>query len=258
MIGKSVALNTQSPVPLYRQLADLIRADIEAGRYAVEARIPSENQMAERYSIGRPTVRQATDMLVRSGMLMRRRGSGTFVRSPSPSIDLFSLAGTSAALQKSELDCQLEFIVGPVRDDTRQSGAKLQHHGPEGEPVHAQEWFRIERRAIVGDVPVLYETLWFDSDLFAGLENRSLQNQSLSALVRDDFFLEPTDADQTFYVVNADAIMAARLDVAVDTALLKVQRAIHFGEHRGALDAEIVCRTDCFEFSQTLYPAQAE
>lgn len=256
MIGQSVALNTQSPVPLYRQLADLIRADIEAGHYAVEARIPSENQMADRYSIGRPTVRQATDMLVRSGMLVRRRGSGTFVRSPSRSIDLFSLAGTSAALQKSELDCQLEFILGPVRDDTRQSADRLRHEGLEGES--AQEWFRIERRAIVGEVPVLYETLWFDCDLFAGLENRSLQNQSLSTLVRDDFFLEPTAADQTFYVVNADPIMAARLDVAVDTALLKVQRAIHFGEHRGALDAEIVCRTDCFEFSQTLYPAQAE
>jgi len=82
-----MALNTQSPVPLYRQLADQILADIDAGHYAIASRIPSETDFADRYAIGRPTVRQATDVLVRAGRLERRRGSGTYVLPPGRSID---------------------------------------------------------------------------------------------------------------------------------------------------------------------------
>lgn len=210
--------------------------------------------MAEQYSIGRPTVRQATDMLVRTGLLERRRGSGTFVLPPSRSIDLFSLAGTSAALRESDLDADLELLCGPVRERSSATASDSENEGSEG----IKDWFRIERSATVDSVPVLYETLWFDAELFDGLENLTLKNQSLSALVREKFFLEPSSADQTFYVIQASDEQAKRLAVSDETALLRVCRQLHFGEHRAALEAELVCRTDCFEFSQTLYPARAE
>jgi GntR family transcriptional regulator len=97
-------LNFQSPIPLYRQLADILMEGIRSGDYhAVGARIPSEPQLAKDYGIGRPTVRQAIDVLVRKGMLERRRGSGTYVRAREQEIDLFSLAGTSSAFLKRAL-----------------------------------------------------------------------------------------------------------------------------------------------------------
>jgi GntR family transcriptional regulator len=235
-----MSLNTQSPVPLYRQLADQILADIDAGRYAVASRIPSETDFADRYAIGRPTVRQATDVLVRAGRLERRRGSGTYVLPPSRSIDLFSLAGTSSALQASDLDATLELVSGPDREVAADGTERL----------------TIERRAIADGAPVLYETLRFDADLFNGLDNHRLANVSLSALVRDVFFLEPTSASQTFFAIVADKHLADNLAVSVGSPLLQVHRELHFGEYRSALIAEIICRTDQFEFSQTLYPAR--
>ncbi len=233
-----MSLNTHSPVPLYRQLADQILADIDAGNYGVAERIPSETDFARRFSIGRPTVRQATDWLVRRGRLERRRGSGTYVLPPARSIDLFSLAGTSSALQASELDAELALISGPTRlqDD-------------------AGEWLKIERCASVDGAPVMLETLRFDAGLFSGLENHVRKNQSLSALVRDVFFLEPTSASQTFYAIVADEKLAKQLEVAAGTPVLRVHRELHFGDHQSALIVEINCRTDQFEFSQTLYPA---
>jgi GntR family transcriptional regulator len=82
-----MSLNTQSPVPLYRQLAQRLRANIERGELAVSQKIPSENELASEYGIGRPTVRQATDLLVREGILQRRRGAGTFVLPPGAGAD---------------------------------------------------------------------------------------------------------------------------------------------------------------------------
>ena len=106
-----MALNPQSPLPLYQQLAERIRAGIAAGTYQADEKIPSEHELARQYSIGRPTVRQATDLLVREGVLQRKRGSGTFVLPPSQPIDLFSLAGTSAAFGQSDLDADITLIV---------------------------------------------------------------------------------------------------------------------------------------------------
>ena len=235
-------LNAQSPIPLYRQLADLILSDIESGRHGVDTRIPSENELAEQFQIGRPTVRQATDLLVRHGRLERRRGSGTFVLPPNRSIDVLSLAGTSAALHQSKLDSSLELLSGPVKETSKEFDSDV---------------FRIERRAVVGGAPVLFEKLLFDSVLFTDLDKQRIEAQSISALVRDVYFLEPTSADQTFFVIQSDAEISKHLNVKKGTPLLRVRRALHFAEHRCALLAEIVCLTDRFEFSQTLYPASA-
>lgn len=244
-------LNQQSPIPLYRQLADRIRDEIDTGVHAVATKIPSENELAQRYQIGRPTVRQATDLLVRQGKLERRRGSGTYVLPPSQSIDLFSLAGTSAALQRSELNACLKLVNTPVLEQPPK-------HKQHGESAQSQTAFlKVERCASVDNAPVLYETLWLSTELFPGLHNHSLENQSLSALVKDVYFLEPSSADQTFFVISADKKQAEQLQTPVGTPILRVHRQLHFGDYKSALHAEIICLTDRFEFSQTLFPAHA-
>lgn len=246
-----MALNQQSPIPLYRQLAERIREDIDNGVHAVEQKIPSENVLASRYSIGRPTVRQATDLLVRQGKLERRRGSGTYVLPPTKTIDLFSLAGTSAAFRNSELNAKLVLVNDPTLENIKLATS-------DGETEALSETFlKIERCALVDDTPVLFETLWFSSELFPGLQNQNLANQSLSALVRDVYFLEPTSADQTFFVISANKDQAKQLKTPVGTPLLRVHRQLHFNDQPSGIHAEIVCLTDRFEFSQTLYPANA-
>lgn len=229
-----LTLNSSSPIPLYRQLADRLLADIDAGTYEVAQKIPSENELAQQFDIGRPTVRQATDLLVRQGRLERKRGSGTFVKSAAPAIDVLSLAGTSAAFNNSALNATLDLI----------SGATLQ----------TDNTFCVRRRALVDLMPVLVESLYFDANLFPNLDKHNLAQRSLSAMVKEIYFLEPSSADQTFSVVLANNSQADLLDVPTGTPLLKILRTVHFENNRDALHAEIVCRTDRFDFSQTLYP----
>lgn len=253
-----MVLNSQSPIPLYRQLADKIREELDAGRYEVASRIPSEHQLAADYGIGRPTVRQATDLLVRQGRLQRRRGSGTFVCESPEAIDLFSLIGTSAALKATDLDSSLELVHGPelimgrapdpaTSDSVKAPSDNLPNETPQ---------VLVERRARVSGTPVLYETFLLNASVFPGLEKRNLQDRSLSALIRDEYYLEPTSARQTFKVINADKSDAGKLEIAEGTALLLVSRELTFGQYGVALFAEILCRTDRFEFTQMLYPAQ--
>jgi DNA-binding GntR family transcriptional regulator len=70
-------LDHDSPVPLYEQLAIVLRADIDAGRIAV--RVPSELTLVQRYGVSRGTAHRAVMILVEAGYARISRGKGTFI-----------------------------------------------------------------------------------------------------------------------------------------------------------------------------------
>src|SRR4051794_8610361 len=73
------ALQRRGP-PLYRQLADDLRARIVDGGFRVGEAIPSEAQLSERYRTSRITVRHALALLEEEGLVHRQQGSGSFIR----------------------------------------------------------------------------------------------------------------------------------------------------------------------------------
>ncbi|MBM4363818.1 MAG: GntR family transcriptional regulator, partial [Deltaproteobacteria bacterium] len=101
--------------PLYEQLAELLASDIREGRLPVGGRIPSEPELAELYRLGRPTVRQATELLVRQRLVTRRRGSGTYVTEPPGDVPLLSLAGTLEAFGRGGVELTTRLVSPPER-----------------------------------------------------------------------------------------------------------------------------------------------
>ena len=68
-----------SPVPLYVQIKDYIRLNIQNGIYAVNERIPSERQLAEQFGVNRLTVSKALSELTQEGLIYSSVGKGTYV-----------------------------------------------------------------------------------------------------------------------------------------------------------------------------------
>ncbi len=67
-------------MPKYATIADDIRSRIHQGEYADGMKLPIENDMMQAYDVSRQTIRKAMDVLEGEGIVLRRRGSGTFVR----------------------------------------------------------------------------------------------------------------------------------------------------------------------------------
>lgn len=71
-------IDKNSKLPLYIQLAEVIRADINNGKYASGNKLLSERNMASKYNLSRNTVRQAFRILEQDGIISANHGSGTF------------------------------------------------------------------------------------------------------------------------------------------------------------------------------------
>lgn len=236
-------LNPGSPVPLYRQLADALEQRIQGGEFREGSRIPSEPELAQLHGIGRPTVRQATDQLVRRGLLERRRGAGTFVCQPPAEVDLFSLGGTIAAFLQGGLEPVARWVTEPhlVRVSRRRQ-----------QPFAGQQAFRARRLSSLEGRAVLLEELYLSAEVFPGLDRQRLGHRSLSELVRRHYHLEPSGARQSFAVQRLAPRRARWLSLAAREPVLWVRRTIDFPIARAAVFAELFCATQRVVFSQTI------
>lgn len=236
-------LNPRSPIPLYRQLADILLEKIRSGEYPVGSRIPSEPALAETYRIGRPTARQATDQLVQRGVLIRRRGAGTFVQSDPKEVDLFSFAGTIASFRSKGLS-----ISTRILEQTRLTEIREDYENP----FSLKTAFFFSRLSTVDGTPVLLEDMYLDPNLFPGIDRIDLSERSLSQVVDEQYYMRPVGGKQTFRISTMDDRRASSLGVVCETPILLVKRYLDFEQAESAVFSELYCRTDRFIFSQIL------
>src|SRR5216684_7659703 len=67
--------------PLPEAIASLLRDAVLRGSLGPNQRLPAEPELAERLKVSRATLRHAVSILTQEGLLVRRRGIGTFVSS---------------------------------------------------------------------------------------------------------------------------------------------------------------------------------
>jgi GntR family transcriptional regulator, transcriptional repressor for pyruvate dehydrogenase complex len=112
---------------IYGQLLD----EIMSGRFSAGERLPTENQLAQRFSVSRPVVREALQRLQTDGIVISRQGSGTYVqRSPSQRIAELTggKEGLHEVLQVMELRMALEELAAKLaaRNRTEEQVAEIE------------------------------------------------------------------------------------------------------------------------------------
>ncbi len=238
-------LNPNSPLPLYHQLAEELADQIRAGTFTPGQRLPSEPELAKRHGIGRPTVRQATDILVQRRLVERRRGAGTFVRPVGERVDLFSLCGTLHSFRSSGLSLETQ-LLEPVA--LRQVPADAS----EDNPFIGRQAYTLVRLGVVESTPVLVEHVYLEHTVFRDLDRVSLGGASLAEIVRERYGLEPTSGEQTFTVAVGSPQTQAALRRSATQPVLLIRRTLNFPSAVHAVYSELFCRTDKITFTQQL------
>jgi DNA-binding FadR family transcriptional regulator len=85
---------------LAKQIAEKIRTAIIDGRLKVDERLPTEAELAVRFSVSRPTIREALKRLAAQNLIRSRRGAsgGTYVNRPSQAEAAQELANATTLL----------------------------------------------------------------------------------------------------------------------------------------------------------------
>lgn len=216
MAGKN-SLDSESVSPLYKQLTAHLRASILSGEYPVNSRIPSEQELCERYRISRVTVRKALSELTAEGMLERHQGKGSFVCLPRLAKDLRAVngfSGTCRAMRRVPGTVLLRAELVPCEPEDIQF-----LHCAEGDRVVS-----ITRLRLADNMPVMLETNRFP-ERFAWLLEEDL-TRSLYDLMEE----RGLRADKAVHEVSlcyASAFEARHLGVEQGSALLLLNEQIY-------------------------------
>ena len=230
-------IDPDSPVPYYFQLRELIRAEIDDGRWPHGARIPSEHELCEMLDVSRTVVRQALGGLVDEALLRRRKGLGTFVAEPKISGALIQrLTGFHEDMLGRGFTPRTRVLEQGVVPADELVADRLGI--PASDPV-----VRIERMRSIAETPIVLVTTYLPHDLVQGLEDAELTNRSLYQTLDREFGLHIAHGRRMLEAVAADRRDARWLDVHEGEPMLFLRsvtylqngRAIEYYEarHRG-------------------------
>ncbi len=62
------------------QLAQRVALLIDSGEFSEGSRLPAESDLAERFGVSRPVIREALSRLRLMGVIVSRKGSGSYVQ----------------------------------------------------------------------------------------------------------------------------------------------------------------------------------
>jgi len=92
-------LDRQHPTPIYMQLKELLRGQIEQGIYLSHQKLPSERDLCQHHDLSRMTARRALQELISEGWAYTKAGKGTFVSQNAKGAESSSRAQASHAKQ---------------------------------------------------------------------------------------------------------------------------------------------------------------
>ncbi len=230
-------------LPRYYQLANILRDQIANGKLVAHQPIPSERQLESIYSVSRPTIRQAIDLLVRQGFLYREHGRGTFVSPQKLQKGISELTSfTEDMKQRGLVPGQKILEIGYV-----QPTEKVRQHLelPAGE----SKVLFIERIRLGDGVPMGLQTSYYCLNEEQTITREELEEYgSIYRYLQEKFHLIPTEADETLEVTLATPHEASLLQIESGSPLLLSERTTYSQYRRVFEFVKILYRGDRYRY----------
>ena len=210
-------LDLQSTRPLYVQLKDLIKHQIQDKIFKLDEMIPSENELAATFDISVGTVKKALSVLVEEGALYRRQGKGTYVARP-------------------------DFGKSFIRFFRYGRREKAEGRFPSSRVLHADiiqpsprvikalrlaardKVIAIKRVRSLENLPLMLEDLYLPESVFRGFDQIDISQELLYPIYDAKFNTPVTWADEYLWPENAGRETAATLGIEPGDPVICIER----------------------------------
>jgi GntR family transcriptional regulator, phosphonate transport system regulatory protein len=165
-----------SGVAVWRQIAHRLESDLRTGGFEAGARLPTETELAARFTVNRHTVRRAIADLAARGLVRVEQGRGTFLQDLVIDYPLRRRTSFSANLLAQDRAPSHEIL----------EAAEVAADAEVARALGLRRAARVVYSASVGfadGVPVSYGRSFFPAARFPGLADRLRRQPSISAVL---------------------------------------------------------------------------
>lgn len=234
------------PIPLYHQIFLQLRGEIASGQRPVGSRLPTEQELSEKFGVSRITARRALDDLAQEGLVARKQRVGTIVTFQPPAKPI-----------EGDIDQAMESLIAFGRN-TQVKLIELETvpaAPPMSETLAVAEGAELVRAVRVrwqDDMPLGHYVTHVPVALGVNLTPASLSKTPMLTLIREAG-IRIGAADQLITATLADAVLASLLQVDMGSALLRVSRTVFNQEKRPIQHIQAHFRPDRYQIRLDLH-----
>ena len=211
-----MAVDKDSPVPLYEQIYLTLRDKIESGQYLPGSRLPSQKELADEHGVSMVTLRQAVEQLEAEGLIMTKQGKGTFVVDSKVVQSLGKLRSLTEVLLTSGFSPSVEVDVFGFRPAPDTVAKEL--HLPPGSNV-----LEIRRRHLVENEPLAYAIIYLPESIGSCMTREDVQQFPIYTIYEQKLKIRLGRAAQSIRAVGANRSVAQALGIPLGTPTLSAQ-----------------------------------
>lgn len=206
----------------YEKIAFDIKEDILSEKYKPNEQLPFEKELCEKYNVSKMTVKKALDLLVNDGLIIKRRGSGTFVKDITEKeiqriIEKKQFSGlTTTSIGHKVTSKVLEF---KIINATKEIADILK--------IEEDEFiYFVHRVRYVDDKAVVIEKTYIPLNLIPGMKLADVK-KSIYGYIKDKLGLNIQSAHSTVRAMKSDELDRKYLNLEKDEPILEVERVAY-------------------------------
>ena len=227
----------------YEKIAFDIKEDILSEKYKPNEQLPFEKELCEKYNVSKMTVKKALDLLVNDGLIIKRRGSGTFVKYITEKeiqriIEKKQFSGlTTTSIGHKVTSKVLEF---KIINATKEIADILK--------IEEDEFiYFVHRVRYVDDKAVVIEKTYIPLNLIPGMKLADVK-KSIYGYIKDKLGLNIQSAHSTVRAMKSDELDRKYLNLEKDEPILEVERVAYLDNGKVFEYSFSRHRYDKFEF----------
>jgi GntR family transcriptional regulator len=236
----------RSRIPLYIQVASIMRNRIQSGQWRAGQKIPTLEKLEKEFEVARVTVRQAVELLSEESLLEARQGVGTFVSGQGAERHWFRLATTWSSL----VSLLEENVPRRITIDKDPLPPRLE----EGEGALAPKYVRIDSLQYRREKPYSIVKLHLARHIYDMNPKRFLAAAALPTIdkIKD---VKLGKAHQTLVVGSADLEIADLMKVPLGAPTVECRCVVADETGTAIYVADIIYRSDSIKLEIDLLGA---
>lgn len=239
-------LTRTGPVPIYIQIKEWIRQQIQSGAWAEHHKLQSEDDISAELNVSRGTVRKAITELIAEGLLVRTHGLGTFVTGNALEQPLAEqLVTFSEDLIRKGIAFETRVLEQSLIQPAGRIASLLSV--PPGGSV-----FFLKRIRAIGGQPVVLLHNYVVCGRCAGIETVDFTRYQLFEILERRFGLPISWGRRTFEARIADHEVAGLLGIQERSPIMYMEQIAYLGDNTPIELSDLWIKGDRYRLSAVL------